>query len=129
MDTTVKERLLAFIQHKGLSKNKFESMCGLSKRYVSNISQSISPAVTKKISLTFPELNIGWVLTGDGDMLATDKPGATVDTVTLTGDAMKIFLNMSSTIDRQEKNISKLTEIVSSLLEGSADIPKKENAG
>ena len=62
-------------------------------------------------------------------MLATDKPGATVDTVTLTGDAMKIFLNMSSTIDRQEKNISKLTEIVSSLLEGSADIPKKENAG
>ena len=129
MDTTVKERLLAFIQHKGLSKNKFESMCGLSKRYVSNISQSISPAVTKKISLTFPELNIGWVLTGDGDMLATDKPRATADTVTLTGDAMKIFLNMSSTIDRQEKNISKLTEIVSSLLEGSADIPKKENAG
>ena len=129
MDTTVKERLLAFIQHKGLSKNKFESMCGLSKRYVSNISQSISPAVTKKISLTFPELNIGWVLTGDGDMLATDKPRAAVDTVTLTGDAMKIFLNMSSTIDRQEKNISKLTEIVSSLLEGSADIPKKENAG
>lgn len=129
MDTTVKERLLAFIQHKGLSKNKFESMCGLSKRYVSNISQSISPAVTKKISLTFPELNIGWVLTGDGDMLATDKPKAIVDAVTLTGDAMKIFLNMSSTIDRQEKNISKLTEIVSSLLEGSADIPKKENAG
>ena len=65
----VKERLICFIDHKGLSKNKFEKICGLSTRYVSNISQSIQPDMVKKIALNFPELNTGWLLTGEGEML------------------------------------------------------------
>ena len=69
MDSTVKERLIRFIEYKGLSKNKFEDMCGLSKRYVSNISVSIQPDKAKRISLKFPELNMGWVLSGEGEML------------------------------------------------------------
>lgn len=69
MDTTVKERLIAYINYKGLSKHKFESICGLSSRYVSNISKSIQPAIVEKISLNFPDLNMGWVLTGYGNML------------------------------------------------------------
>lgn len=69
MDSTVKGRLIHFIEYKGLSKNKFEEICGLSKRYVSNISVSIQPDKAKKISLKFPELNMGWVLSGDGEML------------------------------------------------------------
>ncbi len=69
MDSTVKERLMHFIEYKGLSKNKFEEICGLSKRYVSNISVSIQPDKVKKISLKFPELNMGWVLSGEGNMI------------------------------------------------------------
>lgn len=69
MDAGVKERLIQFIDFKGLSKNKFEELCGLSKRYVSNISVSIQPDKVKKISTTFPELNTGWLLTGNGRML------------------------------------------------------------
>lgn len=69
MDDTVKDRLLHFIKYKGLSKNRFEETCGFSKRYVSNISQSIQPDKIKKISLNFPELNVGWLLTGEGEML------------------------------------------------------------
>ena len=74
MKTTVKERLIAFIEHKGLSKNAFEVACGLSSRYVSNISVSISPNMIKKISLTFPDLNTTWLLTGDGSMLTSPTP-------------------------------------------------------
>lgn len=69
MDSTVKQRLIHFIEYKGLSKNKFEELCGLSKRYVSNISVSIQPDKAKKISLMFPELNMGWVLSGEGEMI------------------------------------------------------------
>ena len=69
MDSTVKQRLIHFIEYKGLSKNKFEELCGLSKRYVSNISVSIQPDKAKKISLMFPELNMGWVLSGEGKMI------------------------------------------------------------
>ena len=69
---TVKDRLICFIEYKGLSKNKFEKICGMSTRYVSNISKSIQPEMVKKISLNFPELNTGWLLTGEGDMLKTE---------------------------------------------------------
>jgi hypothetical protein len=69
---TVKDRLISFIKFKGLNKNKFEALCGLSKRYVSNISVSIQPDKIKKISLTFPELNTGWLLSGEGEMLKED---------------------------------------------------------
>jgi len=69
MESTVKSRLIKFIEHTGLSKNHFEEICGLSKRYVSNISVSIQPDKVEKISLKFPSLNTGWLLTGKGRML------------------------------------------------------------
>ena len=72
MCNSVKERLVAFIEFKGLSKNKFEQMCGLSRRYVSNISKSIQPDKIERISLAFPDLNTGWLLTGSGTMTRDD---------------------------------------------------------
>lgn len=69
MEDSVKNRLIAFIAFRGLSKNRFEEICGLSKRYVSNISRSIQPDKIKRISLQFPDLNTGWLLTGEGRML------------------------------------------------------------
>lgn len=69
MKSAVKQRLIAFIQFLGMSKNAFENACGLSTRYVSNISSSISPEKLKMITLKFPELNAGWLLTGEGEML------------------------------------------------------------
>lgn len=69
MESAVKQRLIAFIQFLGLSKNAFENACGLSTRYVSNISSSVSSAKLKQISLKFPQLNTTWLLTGEGEML------------------------------------------------------------
>lgn len=110
MESTVKERLITFIEHRGLTKNKFETMCGLSKRYVSNISQSISPAVCKKISLTFPELNMAWVLTGQGEMLNTmTKP---TEPVIISGDLMRLSLNQSDTILSQQETIRELVATI-----------------
>lgn len=81
MKSTVKERLIAFINYLGMSKNAFENACGLSTRYVSNISASVSPGKLKQISLKFPELNVEWLLTGQGDMLRK-----TLSTPTISGD-------------------------------------------
>ena len=129
MNETVKERLHAFIAYKGLSKNKFEVLCGLSRRYVSNISKSIQPDVIEKISLKFPDLNMGWVLTGEGSMLKespknTDNgPG-----VIIPEELAKMFSNMAASAKIQEENIARLTAIVDRLTGGAAE-PKKENAG
>ena len=68
---TVKDRLKAFIKYKGLGQGRFEVTCGLSNGYVNNIRQSIQPDKLQKIALHFPDLNTGWLMTGEGEMLTT----------------------------------------------------------
>ena len=74
VDTGIKERLLQFIEYKGLSKHKFEITCGFASRYVSNIKKTISSRSLKVISSTYPELNIHWLETGEGQMLSEVIP-------------------------------------------------------
>ncbi len=71
--STVKERLREFIEYKGISIRSFESTCGLSYGYVGNMRQSIQPDKVTKIAHCFPDLNTGWLLSGEGEMLKTDQ--------------------------------------------------------
>lgn len=66
---TVKERLIIYIKHLGIGQRKFEIKCGLANGYINNIRQSITPEKLQKISLYNPELNTGWLMTGEGEML------------------------------------------------------------
>lgn len=66
---TVKGRLIAFIRHLNIGQGKFESRCGLANGYVNNIRRSITPEKLQQITLQFPELNPGWLMTGEGEML------------------------------------------------------------
>lgn len=69
MDSSVKERLEEYLRSQGISKTEFGRQVGVSSAYVSAIRQSISPTVIKSIALKYPNLNIDWLLTGDGIML------------------------------------------------------------
>ena len=126
MCKTVKERLVAFIEFKGLSKNKFETLCGLSRRYVSNISKSIQPDMCERISLTFPELNIGWILTGEGEMLkpepVQENPAAGVF---VPQELVQMFTNMTEAARIQEENVARLTRMVDRLTGGEAAQAKR----
>lgn len=66
---TVKERLKTFIEYKKLSIREFERTCGLSYGFVGNMKNSMQPDKMMNIAHCFPELNPGWVMTGEGDML------------------------------------------------------------
>lgn len=70
---TIKNRLLAFISYLGIGQGKFEKECGLANGYVNNIVKSIMPDKLQKISLRYPELNTGWLMTGDGTMLKSNE--------------------------------------------------------
>ena len=143
MESTVQERLLSFIRYKGLTKNKFETMCGLGKRYVSNISKSISPDVAQRISLTFPDLNMGWVLAGSGEMLVAENTLRKEEPILASPDTMKLYLTLSDTLKSQQNTIAVLTEMTTrrqeeisvvltkmvGILEDMRPEPKKEVAG
>lgn len=65
----VKSRLRDFLKYKNLGQKAFEAHCGLANGYVNNIRRSITPSKLQQIALCFPELNTGWLITGEGEML------------------------------------------------------------
>ena len=62
---------MSFIQYKGMTKSKFESICGLSNGYLNQLRYSPGPDKLSQIASSFPELNTAWLLTGEGDMIRT----------------------------------------------------------
>ena len=69
MESSVKERIINFIEYKNISKNAFEEACNLSKRYVSNLKGTPGSRIIRNIKNTYPELNTVWLLTGVGQMV------------------------------------------------------------
>lgn len=82
MEQSVKERLMSFLNYKGLSQGRFEKLVGFSNGYLDKLRHAPSVAKTQIIIDTFPELNRTWLLTGEGEMLnASDgtAPAAQAD--------------------------------------------------
>lgn len=73
MESTVKQRLREFIQSKGISTRQFCNTIGVSPAFVSNIVKSIQPDKIDSIAKHYPEINTGWLLTGEGQMLKPTK--------------------------------------------------------
>lgn len=70
---SVKERIKQFIEYKNLSIRGFSEIIGVSSGYITSMRKSIQPDKLESIALHFPELNIQWLLTGDGVMLNTEQ--------------------------------------------------------
>jgi len=70
---TVKERLIDFAKSKERSVRAFERKTGLTIGYVNAIRVSIQPDKVQSIASVYPDLNTGWLLTGEGSMLKENK--------------------------------------------------------
>jgi len=66
--STQKERIIQFIDYKGLSKNKFYQITGISNGVLDKKS-GLSMDSVEKFYSTFNEVNPEWLLTGKGEML------------------------------------------------------------
>lgn len=88
---TVKERLIEYIKYKGISIRSFCRTSGLSESYVTSIRSSIQPHKLDMIAQHFPDLNIGWVLTGDGDMIKANSKLPIIDREELVKAGAEIF--------------------------------------
>lgn len=64
----VKSRLAAYLDAIGVNKSEFGRAIGVSSAYISSIRKSIQPDKLDKISQAYPDLNITWLLTGEGNM-------------------------------------------------------------
>lgn len=108
---SVKERLILYIKYLGIGQRKFEIKCGLANGYINNIRQSITPEKLQKISLHNPELNTGWLMTGEGEMLKTSVTIENGDGSTqVIGDCNHV--STPSTIDKALEEIAAQRKLV-----------------
>lgn len=69
----VKQRLKAYLNAKKVSQLSFCNALGVSSGYISNMRKSIAPDKISSIATNYPDLNIQWLLTGQGSMLNDEK--------------------------------------------------------
>lgn len=73
---SIGQRLKQFIKYKGLKQSEFSERMGFSttilSRYV-NDKHIPGPETLIDISLKFEEINLHWLLTGQGEMLLSNK--------------------------------------------------------
>ncbi|MDC6351580.1 hypothetical protein PP178_08430 [Zeaxanthinibacter sp. PT1] len=73
------DRLWQFIQYAGLSARQFDLSIGASNGYTLRMKKnhaSIGSDVIETILRTYPQLNVVWLLTGEGEMLLPEKQPA-----------------------------------------------------
>jgi phage repressor protein C with HTH and peptisase S24 domain len=63
---TTKERLKLFVQEKGFGQNAFEKEVQIAKGYIASKCKSITSDTIEKVHSRFPDLNLNWLLTGEG---------------------------------------------------------------
>ena len=68
----VKDRLITYIESKEIKKSHFEKNIGVSNGYINSLKDSPSAEKLELISKKYLDLNISWLLTGEGTMLNDD---------------------------------------------------------
>ena len=69
----LRERLMDFIESLGVSQNEFARSCGLAQGLVSRITDNAMETTFQKIAARYPQLNIEWLRTGQGEMTKTEN--------------------------------------------------------
>lgn len=107
MKSTVKERLEFFLKSKKISNSEFGRRVGACASYVASIRKSISPDKIEGIAENWPDLNIEWLLTGEGEMLKTQSTH-TVVTGDVSGNGNQIVAGNNMVL--HDQNVDYIAE-------------------
>lgn len=104
----MKERLIKYIKCKFISQKEFCEVIGVSHGYISAIKKSIAPDKLQRISELYPDLNIDWLITGQGEMLR-DVQRDEVASPALSVDVMSYLREKDDEIRELRARIDELT--------------------
>lgn len=108
---TVKERLVEYVSSKGLSKSEFGRRIGVSSAFISSMRRSLQPDKVESIALNFPDLNITWLLTGEGSMLNEENALVTIPSirkVEMSEEAWGVIKKQADSLASKDRQIEEL---------------------
>lgn len=75
--STIKDRILTFLEFKGIKKADFYSMTGISDSNFKgkNLTSQLGGDSIVKVLTSYPNLSADWLLTGEGSMIKSDLNG------------------------------------------------------
>ena len=109
MENTVKERLMKYLYKKDIKSNYFCSKIGVSAAFISSMIKSIQPDKLHSIAVNFPDLNIEWLLTGQGNMYRKSYENVNKEDMELS-DVVKKFQNQIELKDQEISILKKRIE-------------------
>ena len=113
METSIKQRIIDFLKYKNISQQEIAISLGTSQPNVSAMCKgyrTISKKTIVKLSNIFPDLNVDWLLTGEGSMLrGSEEQGATEsEDAALREEVVMLrerVRNLQKLIDEKERTI------------------------
>lgn len=119
---TVKERVYAFIEFKGISVKRFEELCSLSNGYVSSMRKGFGEDKLNNVLTMFPELSRDWLLYGEGEMLnpkvvqnnqhGDNIHGHSVTVNKTEKDYLEIIKTQAEQLSKSQEQIDRLLSII-----------------
>ena len=107
----IKAKLLNYIEKKNISKSEFYLKTGLSNGFLDK-KGSVTSSNLEKILANYEDLNIEWLLLGNGEMLRNSLPSQKNDTKTIE--------NLNYIIDRLREENEQLKRACQGLPDVSA---------
>lgn len=109
---TLQDRLKRFITLLDLSVNSFENQCGMAQGTVNKMTDNSRQRTLEKIHKNYPQLNMNWLKTGEGEML-NPTPKIDID-LTMQGHSQMAFRDISNG-DKERSQIAILQERIKAL--------------
>lgn len=130
MDGKIFERASAFLKYKGINAADFERISGLANGMLKKLGDKTRHQTFVRISNAFPELNIDWLRTGQGDMLRGSKEmsqdgnngirqqGLAGHDLNQTNNSEKLLEDFIKGVEKQNKVAEKALEQTGKAIEG-----------
>ena len=125
------DRLMQFIKYVGLSARQFDLSIGASNGYTLRMKKnnaSIGSDVIENILRVYPQLNVVWLITGEGDMLKKSEEDEILDFDHLPKSRQQEIEDLieQKIKERQEEELKRLLKEVTEEIEKTQKRLEKE---
>lgn len=125
------DRLMQFIKYVGLSARQFDLSIGASNGYTLRMKKnnaSIGSDVIENILRVYPQLNVVWLITGEGEMLKKPEKDEILDFDHLPESRQQEIENLieQKIKERQEEELKRLLKEVTEEIEKTQKRLKEE---